>query len=420
MGLARVVGFLAGMSVACALGGAVQARPQVPATQASPANFIPAADYSNPANWLCLPGRADACKVDQSATVVSRAGRTQLEEFDQPRKEPPIDCFYVYSTVSNDPGEMSDLVPGPEERGDISRQFARFAASCRQFAPMYRQFTLTALRSRMAAVDQDGGVQSGGGQAASGLRPVKAQPGPGGGYNDVLNAWVYYMSHENKGRGVVLIGHSQGMSLLVRLIQQEIDGKAVQKQLVSAILLGGSVQLPVGKDVGATFRNIPICKSDRQTGCVITYSSFRDTAPPPANALFGRNGDGTVTACTNPANLRTGKGNPQSYFAAARPVDPATGNAQGWVTPYKPIGTPFVTAPGFVTTTCVNDGGFSYLSVQVNATPKDGRTDTLSGDVTSGSKVNAMWGLHLIEMNLSMGNLVDLVGRQGRAWKPAK
>ena len=419
MGLARAAGFLAGMGLALALAGAAQARPQVPATQASPANFMPAADYSNPANWLCLPGRADACKVDQSATVVSGSGRTRLEEFDPPKKEPPIDCFYVYPTVSNDPGDMSDLIPGPEERGVISQQFARFAAACRQFAPMYRQFTLTALRARMAAVDQGGGGQNGGVQGG-GPRPAQAQPGPGGGYNDVLNAWVYYMSHENKGRGVVLIGHSQGTSLLIRLIQQEIDGKAVQKQLVSAILLGGSVQLPAGKDMGATFRNIPICKSDRQTGCVITYSSFRDTIPPPANALFGRNGDGTVTACTNPANLKTGKGNPQSYFAAARAVDPTTGDAQGWVTPFKPIGTPFVSAPGFVTTTCINDGGFSYLSVHINADPKDGRTDTLSGDVMSGSKVNAMWGLHLIDMNLSMGDLVDLVGRQGRAWKPAK
>jgi hypothetical protein len=408
MGWTRAAGFLAGIGLACALAGAAQARP-AQTLQASPANFVPTADYSNPDNWLCLPSRADACKVDQSATVVSRSGRTQLEEFNRPRKDPPIDCFYVYPTVSNDPGDISDLVPGPEERSVISRQFARFAASCRQFAPMYRQFTLSALRTMMADRDQGGGP-----------RPVQAQPGPGGGYNDVLNAWVYYMSHENKGRGVVLIGHSQGTSLLIRLIQQEIDGKAVQKQLVSAILLGGSVQLPAGRDMGATFRNIPICKSDRQTGCVITYSSFRDTIPPPANALFGRNGDGTVTACTNPANLRTGKGTPQSYFAAARAVDPATGEAQGWITPFKPIGTPFVTAPGFVTTTCVNDGGFSYLSVHVNADPRDGRTDTLSGDVMSGKQVNAMWGLHLIDINLSMGDLVDLVGQQGRAWKPAK
>jgi hypothetical protein len=153
---------------------------------------------------------------------------------------------------------------------------------------------------------------------------------------------------------------------------------------------------------------------------VITYSSFRDTLQPPDNSLFGHNGDGTVAACTNPANLKTGKGNPESYFAAARAVDPKTGDPQGWVTPFKPIGTPFVVAPDLVTTTCVNDGGFGYLSVHVNANPKDARTDTISGDVMAGKTPNAMWGLHLIDMNLSMGDLVDLVGKEGRAWKPAK
>jgi hypothetical protein len=375
----------------------------------APAIFVAAADYSNPTNWLCLPGRADACKVDQSATEVSASGHLRLEEFDPPRREPVIDCFYVYPTVSNDPGEMSDLIPGPEERNVVSRQFARFAASCRQFAPMYRQFTLGALRAGMTAQ-----------AAGDGPPPLFKESAPGGGYADVLNAWNYYLTHDNKGRGFVLIGHSQGAGHLIRLMQQEIDGKPIQRQLVSAILLGGAVQVPVGKDVGATFKAIPLCRADRQTGCVITYSSFRDNVPPPANSLFSRNGDGTVAACTNPADLKSGKGEPTSYFAAARANDPETGAPQGWVTPFQPIGTPFVTTPGLVTTTCVNNGGFSYLSVHVNAKPRDPRSDTISGDVMAGRNINAMWGLHLIDMNLSMGDLVELVGKEGRAWKPAK
>jgi hypothetical protein len=370
--------------------------------------FVAAADYSKPDNWLCLPGRADACKVDQSATEVSASGRLRLEEFDPPKREPVIDCFYVYPTVSNDPGEMSDLIPGPEERSVVSQQFARFAASCRQFAPMYRQFTLGALRARMTA------------PAGGNAPPPFRESAPGGGYNDVLNAWNYYLTHDNKGRGFVLIGHSQGAGHLIRLLQQEIDGKPIQRQLVSAILLGGAVQVPAGRDVGATFKAVPLCRADRQTGCVITYSSFRDTVPPPANSIFSRDGDGVVAACTNPADLKSGKGEPESYFAAARANDPVTGAPQGWVTPFQPIGTPFVTTPGLVSTACVSQGGFSYLSVHVNAKPRDPRSDTISGDVMVGQDINAAWGLHLIDMNLSMGDLVDLVSKEGRAWKPAK
>ena len=249
---------------------------------------------------------------------------------------------------------------------------------------------------------------------------MNVQPaGPGGGYNDVLNAWTYYLAHENKGRPIVLIGHSQGSFVLTRLIQQEIEGKAIQKQLVSAILIGGEVKVAPGKDVGGSFKTIPLCRFDRQTGCIIAYSSFRDTLPPPPNALFGRDNAGLQTACTNPANLKTGKGEPDSYFAAARASD-FDGKPQGWVVPFKPIGTPFVKAPGFVATACVTEGGATYLSVHVNADSRDPRTDTLSGDVMAGAQPNAQWGLHLIDMNLSMGDLVDLVDREGRAWKPGR
>ena len=59
----------------------------------------------------------------------------------------PVDCFYVYPTVSNDPTPNSDMVPGPEEKNVVRSQFARFGSQCRLYAPMYRQVTLTALRA---------------------------------------------------------------------------------------------------------------------------------------------------------------------------------------------------------------------------------------------------------------------------------
>ena len=105
--IAGLAGAIAGLGLAGAALGQRDVRSPAP---------VPAADYSKPDNWLCLPGRADACRVDQSATIVSASGSTRLEEFDLPRKDPAIDCFYVYPTVSNDPGDLSDLIPGPEER----------------------------------------------------------------------------------------------------------------------------------------------------------------------------------------------------------------------------------------------------------------------------------------------------------------
>ena len=50
-----------------------------------------------------------------------------------------------------------------------------------------------------------------------------AAPGPAPprltiGYDDVVDAWNYYLAHENHGRGVVLVGHSQGSGVLTGLI----------------------------------------------------------------------------------------------------------------------------------------------------------------------------------------------------------
>ena len=66
---------------------------------------------------------------------------------------------------------------GPEE-GVIRAQLARFGSACRIYAPLYRQVTLTALRSAIA------------GRAMAADRVV--------GYNDVKDAWNYYLEHNDK------------------------------------------------------------------------------------------------------------------------------------------------------------------------------------------------------------------------------
>jgi hypothetical protein len=64
----------------------------------------------------------------------------------------------------------------------------------------------------------------------------------------------------------------------------------------------------------------------------------------------------------------------------------------------------------------VEKNGFSYLEVHVNADPAGPRTQDINGDVVQNGKVNPAWGLHLIDANLAMGNLVDIVGAEGKAY----
>ena len=53
--------------------------------------------------------------------------------------------------------------------------------------------------------------------------------------------------------------------------------------------------------------------------------------------------------------------------------------------------------------------------------PAGRRTGEIIGDISANGQVSAMrWGLHLVDMNLAMGNLVDIVGQQAKAWVKAK
>jgi len=359
-------------------------------------------DYSDAKSWLCRPGQHDACDVDLTTTVIAADGSLSREAWTADAG-PPIDCFYVYPTVSTDPTPNSDMIADAAERNVIRQQFARFASKCRPFAPMYRQITLAGLRSMLAG---------GGGGAAldHGLQ-----------YDDVRDAWNYYLEHDNRGRGFVLVGHSQGSFILSRLIKEEIDGKPVQARMVSAMLLGTTLAVPFGKDVGGAFQHVPVCHSATQTSCVIVYASFRSTAPPPANTLFGKvAGPNMTAACTNPAALGGGSGELHAYLSTDGSTIVGTTPPKPWVVPARPIDTPWVSVPGLLTAQCMTNDNATYLEVSVHPDPSGQRTGDIVGDLTIGKEVQANWGLHLVDVNLSMGNLIDVVGQQGKAWLAAK
>ncbi len=355
-------------------------------------------DYSDAKSWLCRPGQHDACDVDLTTTVIAPDGSLSKEQW-APDANAPIDCFYVYPTVSTDPTPNSDMVADAAERNVIRQQFARFASKCRAYAPMYRQITLAGLRTMLA----------GGGGGAALDHGVQ--------YDDVRDAWNFYLEHDNRGRGFVLVGHSQGSFILNRLIKEEIDGKPVQARMVSAILLGTTLAVPSGKDVGGAFQHVPLCHSATQTGCVIVYASFRSTTPPPADTLFGKVvGPNQAAACTNPAALGGGSGELHAYLSTDGSMIVQTTTPKPWVVPARPIDTPWVSVPGLLTAQCMTNDNATYLEVSVHGDPSGPRTNDIVGDLMVGKAVLANWGLHLVDVNLSMGNLVDIVGQQSKAW----
>ncbi len=392
------------VTVACGDGEEDSAVPETPMSEDAPYAGYVSQTYADTANWLCHPDADDFCDEDLDATVVNADGTVEVEPF-QPAEDPPIDCFYVYPTVSVDPGKNSDLLPDADFEGyTVRNQAARLAAHCRLYAPTYRQVTLTALVEGLASEESsfDG-------------EPLEIA------YQSVLDAWKHYVANDNQGRGVVLVGHSQGSMVLRRLIQEEIDGdERLRSRLVSALLLGSTVRVPEGEDIGGDFANIPLCRDAAQTGCVISYASFRDTASPPADGFFGQAAQGRA-ACTNPASLGGGRGTLRPYFESDRGAGPFEKAAfvrvieEPWVVDVE-ITTPWVTLPDFIEAECVVLDGSSYLEITVLADPSDPRTDDIAGDIPP----LPFFGLHIIDANLAMGDLVEIVGRQAGAYASAE
>ncbi len=373
----------------------------IAALLAVPAATLQAAEYQAPeysldANWLCRPERADACGGDIAVTSIAANGKAKLIVPAKSKGIAPIDCFYVYPTVSTDQTANSDMRIDPAETRVAAVQFAPFRPVCRQFAPMYRQVTLKALRDALT------------GQASTADRIMA--------YRDVVAAWNDYLARDNHGRGVVLIGHSQGSGVLKALLQNEIEGKPAARQIIAAYIPGNNVLVPVGKDVGGDLKAMPLCHGAADTGCVVAWVSFRDNKVPPADSRFGRTTmPGMAVACSNPAALGGGRAPLAAVLpTASQIVD--NSNAQSPWAKGVTVKTAFVALPGLLSGECVDSDGAQRLAIRTEADPNDPRTDSIAGDVVNAGQIVEGWGLHLIDVNAVLGDLVPLAAAQGKAW----
>ncbi|MGH2993465.1 MAG: DUF3089 domain-containing protein [Solirubrobacterales bacterium] len=333
--------------------------------------------------WLCKPGIDDnPCEVGLKTTRLSPTGQQIGIDRVKAARRPKVDCFYVYPTVSDQPGPQANLDIDPVLRSIALYQAARFSTVCRVFAPVYRQLTLNGI----------------GGSATAEMAEIA--------YQDVLNAWRNYLRKHNKGRGVVLIGHSQGTFNLIELAAEKIDPKKrkARKKLVSALLLGGNVTVAEGQDAGGDFRRIRACRSRKQLGCVVAFSTFN--GPVPANAVFGRTSEpGREVLCTNPAALGGGSA-PLDTIRPSEPFAPGTiaGAIAALGLPTPSVSTPWIEYPGAFSGQCSSADDANVL--QIAGAPGAPRLNP----------VPPSFGLHLVDGNIALGDLTSLVRRQAKTF----
>ena len=385
-------------SAAC---GSSSSTASAPAASSAPAG-LPAASEVAPTPapsvgpdttvWLCKPGILEnPCEGSLDATAIA-PDLTTTKVAASPAAKPPIDCFYVYPTISSETTINADLKIGTEEQAVATAQAALFSQTCSVYAPMYRQLTQVAINKPSSIT------------LAAALIA----------YDDVYTAFQNYMAHYNNGRGIVFIGHSQGAMMLIALLRAEVDpNPAVRKLLVSALLMGGNLTVPIGKTVGGDFQNIPECASTTQTGCVVAYSSF--DATPAKDAAFSRV-DSSINVFANKSTV-------PSQVVCVNPAAPAGGTAP--LSMYLPtdlagaleattrqpkVTTAWTAYPNLYTGHCVSAGGATWLQID-RANGASDRRPTVSALATP------TWGLHLLDVNLALGNLVDLAGSEAASFR---
>jgi hypothetical protein len=351
-------------------------------------------DYSRPGMWACRPDmEPNVCNSNLDATLIKSSGERETVIHDR-TENPEFDCFYVYPTV---------LLSGAAQMVDFSEagvkmvadallpQAARFSRICQIYAPLYRQVGL--------GTTTDGGVTM-----TEGADRVLA-------LKDVRDAFAFYLKNFNHGRKFVLMGHSQGTGMLVEMMKQDIDPENksdVRARMISALLIGGSVLVPKGEQVGGSYKNIPLCSKPGETGCVITYASFASDKPRAATSMFGATTEeGMEVGCTNPATLSGNTGRYLGSYFAKR-----ISNAS-----FKPdtalpadLDTPFALYRDLFKGACVSKDGANYLEITIEpVTKEDKRTPPWRNAAVEGP---AGMGLHLVDYQIPLEDLIQAVQKQ--------
>lgn len=202
-----------------------------------------APDYSNLNNWAAHPW-----KKDPSDSVP----QPLLNE----SKDSLVDVFFIHPTTLTSKklrgktwnAAINDAALNAKtDYSSILYQASVFNGNCRVFAPRYRQAHLYSFFTK----DKEQGKVA--------LRTA---------YEDVKNAFEYYLKNYNNGRPVIIAGHSQGTLHAQLLLKNYFDGTELSKQLVCAYIPG----LVIPKK---EFVFLQPCTDSTSTGCFAGWRTYR-------------------------------------------------------------------------------------------------------------------------------------------------
>ncbi|MBK9733903.1 MAG: DUF3089 domain-containing protein [Saprospiraceae bacterium] len=204
-------------------------------------------DYSLMKNWASHPDMVDP------ADKMPEGGLSN-------DKDVAADVFFLHpTTYTGDKGQdqwNADIddqkLNQKTDEGTILFQASAFNQAGRIFAPRYRQAHLQAYFTK---------------DTASAVKALDFA------YQDIKNAFEYYLTHENKGRPIIIAAHSQGTNHAERILTDFFDGKALKNKLIAAYLIG----MPIQKE---SYKTIKPCLRNDDTGCFVSWRTFKNGHEP--------------------------------------------------------------------------------------------------------------------------------------------
>ena len=231
----------------------------------SKATIPVAPDYYKESSWAVLPSKY----TEEFKKYASKKMDTLQ-----------ADVFYVYPTLNSDKKDIrwNVSIEDEEQKNKIVNkavlmQASAFASSGKIYVPFYRQAHI-----RSYKLFKKGGKQA---QEVA--------------YLDVKNAFEVYLKKYNKGRPIIMVGHSQGTTHLLRVLKEFFDDKPLQKRLIAAYIPGIRVK-------EKEFKTIQVMTSPNETGGFVSWNTFKKNNYPKKDKNWYK---GSVT--TNPITWNASK-----------------------------------------------------------------------------------------------------------------
>jgi len=208
-------------------------------TQTFRVTDIPEApDYTKESSWAVLPS-----KYQENLQTYASNRQDTLE----------ADVFYIYPTLNTDKKDIRWNVPTDDVKQNdivlnkaVLMQASAFATSGKVYVPFYRQAHLRSYRFFKE-----------GGKEAQDIA-----------YSDVKKAFEIYLEKYNKGRPIIMVGHSQGTTHAVRLLKDFFDNTSLQKQLIAAYIPGIRVK-------SNDFSSIKLMTSPSDIGGFVSWNTYK-------------------------------------------------------------------------------------------------------------------------------------------------